>query len=68
MTITLQIRLDKFHNLFLMKLAKSHNLTILKTDLDTGLGTRLKCKLAKSLTETSSKVHEPKTYNEVINN
>lgn len=25
-------------------------------------------KFAKSVTETSSKVHEPKTYNEAINN
>lgn len=39
-----------------------------RSDLGMGLGVILMCKLAKSIIKTSSKVHKPKTYNEVINN
>lgn len=35
----------------------------LRTDLDTGLGVKPARKLAESMTENSSKVHESKTYN-----
>lgn len=50
-----------------MRLAKSHNLTIPRTNLDIGLDIKPACKLAKSLTKTRSKMHELKTYNEAIN-
>lgn len=37
-----------------------------KTDQGRGSGVKPACKLAKSMTETNSKVHEPKTYDETI--
>lgn len=49
-----------------IRLDESHNLTISRTDLGTGLGVRPAYKLAKFLTETSSKMHESKTYNKAI--
>lgn len=49
-----------------MRLDRFYNLTILKTDLGTGLGVRPICKLANSLTNTSNNVHGPKTYNKAI--
>ena len=51
-----------------MRLTRSHNLTLLKTDPSTGLGIKFICKLTKSLIETSNKVYEPKTYDKAINN
>lgn len=51
-----------------MRRNRSHNPTVPRTDLDTSLGVKIACKLAKSLTEISSKVHKPKTYNEAIDN
>lgn len=51
-----------------VRLNKSHNPIILRKNRDTGSGIRPECKLAKSLTEISNKLHEPKTYDEVINN
>lgn len=39
-----------------------------KTNLDTSSNIRLICKLIKFLTETSSKMYKPKTYNKVIDN
>lgn len=65
---TLQIRLDESHNLPQMRLDRSHNLIVLRTDPDTGSDIRLIYKLGKSLKEISSKVHEPKAHNEVIDN
>lgn len=41
MTITLQMRLDKSYNLPPMGLAKSHNLTMPRTDLGTSSGIKL---------------------------
>lgn len=51
-----------------MRLDKSQDPTQIRprTDLGTGLGVKPTCKLAKSMTETSSKIHKPKTYNKVI--
>lgn len=66
--MTLLIKLDKSHNLLQMRLDKFYNPIMLRTDLDIGSDIRLICKLAKFLTETSSKVYKPKTYDEVINN
>lgn len=37
-------------------------------NLDINLDVRLACKLIKFATKTSSKTHEPKTYNKVIDN
>lgn len=51
-----------------MKLAKSQNLTLLKTNQATSSSVRLARKLAKSLIKTNSKMYEPKTYNKVIDN
>lgn len=62
------MRLDEFHNPPRVKLDRSYDPTMLRTDIDTGSGVRPTRKLAKFLIETSSKVHEPKTYNEAINN
>lgn len=41
---------------------------MLKIDLGIGSGIRLIHEFAKSMTEMSSKVYEPKTYNEIIDN
>lgn len=68
MTTNLQIRLDESYDSSEIRLAKSYNPIVLKTDLDTGSGVKLVCKLAKSLTETSSKIYKPKTYDKVIDN
>lgn len=68
MTTALQMRLDKSHNLFWMRLAQFDNLIMPKTDLGIESGVRLLYKLTKSLIETSNKMHKPKTYNEAINN
>lgn len=38
------------------------------TDLSIGSDIKLAHKLAKFLIETSSKIHEPKTYNKAIDN
>lgn len=51
-----------------MRLAKFHNTTILKSDLDTNLDIKLTHKLATSFIESSSKVHKPKTYDKIIDN
>lgn len=51
-----------------MRLNKTHNLMILKTDLDIGFVIRFLLKLAKFLIKTSINMHKPKTYNEVMNN
>lgn len=59
MTTASQIRLDKSHNLPYMKPVKSHNLTLLKTNLATSSNVRLAGKLAKSLIKTNNKIHEP---------
>lgn len=68
MTTALQMRLDESYNSLQIRLAKCHNLTVPKIDLGTGSGVKPAHKLAKSLIETSSRVHEPKIYNEAINN
>lgn len=49
-----------------MRLNRSHNLTVPRTDLDKGSNIKLAYKLTKSLTETSNKVHKLKTYNKAI--
>lgn len=49
-----------------MRLDKSHDSTVSRTDLGIGSGVRFARKFAKSLTKTSSKVYKPKTYNEAI--
>lgn len=46
----------------------SHNTTVSKIDLDTGLGVILAHKFDQCLTKTNSNKHEPKIYNEAINN
>lgn len=51
-----------------MRLNRSHNPTMPRTDLNMSSSVKPVCKLAKSLTKTSNKVHESKTYNEAINN
>lgn len=51
-----------------MRLNRSYNLTMSRTDLDMGLGIKPAWKLVKSLTETNSMVQEVKTYKEAINN
>ena len=51
-----------------MRLTKSHNSTVLKTNLGISSGVRPACKFVKSLTKTSNKVYEPKIYNEAIDN
>ena len=51
-----------------MRIAKSYDLTVPRTNLGTGSSIKPVCKLAKSLTETSSKVHKSKTYDEAIDN
>ena len=66
MITTSQMRLDESHNLSWMRLAKSHDSIVSKTNQDIGSGIRPVCKLAKSLIEISSKVHKPKTFNKVI--
>lgn len=63
-----QIRLDDFHNLLQIKQAKSQDLTVLRTNLGTGSSIKSIRKLAKTLTETSNKMHKPKTYNKTIDN
>lgn len=68
MTMALQIRLVESHNSFQIRLAKIHNLTVPRTDLSMGSGVKPIHKLAKSLIETSSKVHELKTYDKAIDN
>ena len=62
------MRRDKSHNLSWMRLTKSYNSIMLKTDLGTGLDIRLVFKLTKFLIETSNKVHETKTYDKTIDN
>lgn len=62
------MRLDKSHNPPRIRLDRSHNPTVARIDLGTGSGVRPVHKLAKFLTKTNSKVHEPKTYNEAIDN
>lgn len=52
MTTASRMRLDEFYNP-----------TMLKTNLDTSSGVRPARKLAMSLTKTSNKAFEPKTYN-----
>lgn len=61
-----------------MRAEASYNLLLVwrpKTDLDKIWGKNLSDKLirsmqklAKSIIETSNKVHEPKTYNKIVNN
>lgn len=68
MTTASQKRLDKFYNSLQMRLAKFYNLTMSKIDLGTGSDVRSACKLVKFLTEINKKMHDPKTYNEAINN
>lgn len=68
MTTALQIRLNKSYNLFEMRLVKSHNLIVPKSDLGIGSSVKPTHKLAKSLTKISSKIYKLKTYNEAIDN
>lgn len=51
-----------------MKLERSYDPTVLKINLGIDSGIKPVHKLIKSLTETSNKVHEPKTYNKIIDN
>lgn len=67
-TMASQMRLDESYDPPWIRLAKSHNPIIPKTDLGTGLDVRLARKLAESLIKTSSKAHEPKIYNKAIDN
>lgn len=62
------MRLNKFHNSPWIKLIKSYNLIMPKTDLGIGSGIKLACKFTKFLTEISSKMYELKTYNQAIDN
>lgn len=52
-----------------MRLNKSQDLIKIRSriDLDPSINIRLAHKLAKSITDTSSKVHKPKIYDEAIN-
>lgn len=67
-TTASQMRLYKSYNLLQIKLDRSYNLSMPKIDLGIGLGIRPVYKLAKFLIKTNSKIYEPKTYNEAINN
>lgn len=62
------MKLDESYNQPQMRLDRSYNLTIPRTNLSTGSAIRPLCKLAKFWGETSSKMHKPKTYNEAIDN
>lgn len=62
------MRLDKSHNLSPMRLAKFHDPTISRTDLNIGSDIRLIHKFANSLAKTSDKRYEPKTYDEANDN
>lgn len=65
-TITSQMRLNKFHHPPWISLNRSYNPTMVRINLGKGSNVISVCKLAKFLTKTSSKIHEPKTYNEII--
>lgn len=68
MTKVLWIKSNKSYNPSQIRLAKSYNLTVPKTDLSLGLGIKLVYKLTKSLRETNNKIHKSKIYNEAIDN
>lgn len=68
MTMTSQMRLDKSYNLPQIGLAKSHNLTMPRTDLGISSGIKPTFKLTKSLTKSRNKVYKPKAYNKAIDN
>lgn len=51
-----------------MRLAKFHDYTMPRTDLGTDSDIKPVGKFAKSLTKTSNKVHELRTYDEAIDN
>lgn len=57
LTTALWMRLDE---------SQDPNQIRLRTDLGMGLSIKFACKLTKSMTETSSKIHDPKTYNKAI--
>lgn len=62
------MNVNESHNLLQIRLDRSHNLTMSKTNISIGSGVKPAHKLVKSLTETSNKVHKCKTYNEAIDN
>lgn len=61
------MKLDKFHDSSWMRLAQFYNPTVSRIDLSIDSGIRAVCKLTKSLIEIKSKMHEPKTYDQIIN-
>lgn len=67
MTTASPMRLDEAHNLSQKSLVKSHNSIVPRTDLGMDSSVRPAYEFTKFLTKTSSKMHEPKTYNKAIN-
>lgn len=62
------MRFDESYNLSQMRLDRFHDSIMLRINLDMDSSVKSVCKFARSLTEISSKVYEPITYNKAIDN